>query len=336
MADTAPAPKPGPGAGVTMIEAIRDALYEEMSDDPRVVLLGEDVGPKGGVFGASVGLQERFGPVRVLDTPVAEIAIAGVAIGAAMMGLRPVAEFQFADYMHPAWSQIVNQAATVRWRTVGGFGAPVVFRAPLGGGVRGGIYHSQSPEAPYCHIPGLVVVMPGTPGDAKGLLKAAIRSEDPVVFFEPKRFYRADRAVVGSDPIPLGVARLDRVGSTLSIVTYGAGLHLARSAAMVLAGQGIEAEILDLRTLVPLDRDAISRTVGRTGRMLVVHEANRTMGFGAEIAAFAAEELFSDLDAPVIRVAAADCHLAYNGPEETAVLPEPADVVAVARRLAQY
>ena len=316
-------------AELRLIEAICAALHEEMERDPNVVLLGEDVGVKGGVFGASKGLLERFGPLRVLDTPVSEIAIAGASIGAAMMGLRPVAEFQFADYMHPAYDQIVNQAATIRWRSVGGFGVPAVFRAPFGGGVKGGVYHSQSMEAAYCHVPGLKVVVPATPADGKGLLKAAIRDDDPVIFFEPKRAYRLAPERVGGpeDVIPLGVARVDRVGTALSIVTYGIGVHVAREAAITLAGEGIDVEIIDLRTLVPLDRDAIATSVVKTGRLLVLHEANKTMGFGAEIAAFAAEELFYDLDAPIVRVAADDCHLSYNGPEEDAVIPLPSDVV---------
>ena len=321
---------------VTMVEAIRDALAEEMHHDERVVLIGEDVGRKGGVFKASVGLQDEFGPMRVLDTPVAEIAIAGVAIGAAMMGLRPVAEFQFADYMHPAWAQIVNQAATIHWRSVGAWGVPAVFRTPSGGGVRGGIYHSQSPEAAYCHIPGLKVIAPGLASDAKGLLKAAIRDDDPVVFFENKRCYRNHREVVSDDVVPIGVARVDRPGTDLTIVTYGIGVHIAREAVGEMVTEGIDPEVIDLRSLVPLDREAIAGSVGRTGRLLILHEANRTMGFGAEIAAFAAEELFADLDAPVVRVAADDCHLPYNGAEETAILPDAADVVAAARRLVAY
>ena len=323
-------------AELRLIEAICAALHEEMEHDPNVVLLGEDVGVKGGVFGASKGLLERFGPLRVLDTPVSEIAIAGASIGAAMMGLRPVAEFQFADYMHPAYDQIVNQAATMRWRSVGGFGVPAVFRAPFGGGVKGGVYHSQSMEAAYCHVPGLKVVVPATPADGKGLLKAAIRDDDPVVFFEPKRAYRLAPEPVGGpdDLIPLGVARVDRQGTALSIVTYGIGVHVARDAASTLAADGIDVEIIDLRTLVPMDRGAVATSVAKTGRLLVLHEANKTMGFGAEIAAFAAEELFYDLDAPIVRVAAADCHLPYNGPEEDAVIPMPSDVVSAARELA--
>jgi 2-oxoisovalerate dehydrogenase E1 component beta subunit len=319
-----------------MVEAIRDALADEMDRDDAVVLLGEDVGRKGGVFKASDGLVQRFGPLRVLDTPVAEIGIAGVAIGAAMMGLRPVAEFQFADYMHPGYDQIINQAATMRWRSVGAWSVPVVFRAPFGAGVRGGVYHSQSPEAPYCHTPGLKVVAPATADDAHGLLKAAIRDDDPVVFFEHKRLYRSQRGPVSGTVLPIGSARLDRRGSTVSVVTYAVGVHLAREAADVVAAEGIDVEIVDLRTLAPFDAEAVASTVSKTGRLLVLHEANKTMGFGAEIAAFAAEELFADLDAPIGRVGARDCHLSYNGPEEDEIIPGVADVAAAVRRLASY
>lgn len=319
-----------------MVEAIREALWEEMARDDAVVLLGEDVGRKGGVFKASEGLQAEFGPLRVLDTPVAEIAIAGMAIGAAMMGLRPVAEFQFADYMHPGYDQIVNQAATMRWRSVGVWDVPVVFRAPFGAVVGGGTYHSQSPEAPYCHTPGLKVIAPSTPADAKGLLKAAIRDDDPVVFFEHKRSYRTVREAVGDDVLPIGVARVDRPGADVSVVTYAGGVHLAREAAARLADEGIDTEIVDLRTLVPMDREAVARSVGKTGRLLVLHEANKTMGFGAEVAAFAAEELFADLDAPVVRVGAGDSHLTYNLSEQQATLPDTETVISAVRRLVQY
>jgi 2-oxoisovalerate dehydrogenase E1 component beta subunit len=323
-------------AELQMYEAIRKALHDEMLLDESVVLLGEDVGRKGGVFKTSEGLVDEFGPLRVLDTPVAEIVIAGMAIGAAMMGLRPVAEFQFADYMHPAYDQIVNQAATMRWRSVGVWDVPVVFRAPFGAVVGGGTYHSQSPEAPYCHTPGLKVVAPATPADAYGLLIASIRDDDPVVFFEHKRNYRTVRESVGDEVVPLGVARLDRAGDDVTVVTYAGGVHLAREAAEALAADGIGAEIVDLRTLAPWDQAAVAVSVVKTGRLLVLHEANKTMGFGAEVAAFAAEELFADLDAPVLRVAADDCHLTYNQPEQQAVLPDVAKVVAAARKLVAY
>ena len=321
---------------VTMLEAIRDALAEEMARDPTVVVLGEDVGRKGGVFKATEGLLERFGPLRVLDTPVAEVGIAGVAIGAAMMGLRPVAEFQFADYLHPAYDQIVNQAATMRWRSVGTWGVPAVFRAPFGAVAGGGIYHSQSPEAAYCHVPGLKVVAPAIPSDAKGLLKSAVRDDDPVVFFEHKRNYRTVREDVGDDLVPIGVARIDRPGRDLTLVTYGGGVHLAREAAATLAGEGLDVEIVDLRTLAPFDREAVARSVQRTGRLLVLHEANTTMGFGAEVAAFAAEQLFTDLDAPIRRLGAADSHPSYNAVEQAATLPGADALTRALRSLAAF
>jgi 2-oxoisovalerate dehydrogenase E1 component beta subunit len=332
----------GPGLAATsprnMVEAVGDAIRTEMRRDPHVVLLGQDVGAKGGVFKVSVGLQKEFGSLRVLDTPISEIAIAGAAIGAAMLGLRPIAEFQFADYMHPAYDQIVNQAATIRWRSVGAWSVPVVFRAPFGGGVRGGIYHSQSIEAVYCHTPGLTVVVPSNAVDAKGLLVAAIRSDDPVIYFEHKRLYRRQRESVpnGEFVVPIGVARHDRRGGDVSIVTYGIGVHLAREAADLCAVRGIGVDILDLRTLVPFDREAVAATVRRTSRVLILHEANLTMGFGAEIAAFIASELFGELDAPVRRVAADDCHVPYNGIEEDAILPSITAVVSAINELVAF
>jgi 2-oxoisovalerate dehydrogenase E1 component beta subunit len=326
-------------AGITMVQAVHDAIREEMQRDPRVVVLGEDVGRKGGVFKVTEGLQDEFGEVRVLDTPISEAVIAGAAIGAAMMGLRPVAEFQFADYIHPAFDQIVNQAATMRWRSAGAWSVPAVFRAPFGAGVRGGVYHSQSVEALFCHTPGLKVVVPATPRDAKGLLKAAVRDDDPVLFFEHKWSYRRFREEVPDDGevLPIGRARLERRGGDVSVITYGVGVHLAREAAERCAAEhGIDVEILDLRTLLPYDRDAVARTVQNTGKVLVVHEANRTMGIGAEIAAFVAGELFEHLDAPVRRLASDDCHLPYNGAEEEAIILDAAKVEAAIRDLARY
>jgi 2-oxoisovalerate dehydrogenase E1 component beta subunit len=240
--------------------------------------------------------------------------------------------------MHPAYDQIVNQAATMRWRSVGAWSVPVVFRAPSGGGVHGGVYHSQSIEALFGHVPGLRVVVPATPRDAGGLLRAAIRDDDPVLFFEHKALYRRHREVVvdAEECIPLGVARLDREGGDVSVITYGMGLHLAREAADTCAAESIATEILDLRTVSPFDREAVTATVAHTGKVLLVHEANRTMGPGAEVAAFIAEELFTELDAPVLRVGGLDCHLSYNGPEEMAILPDAARVADAIRRLARY
>ena len=300
-------------AELRLIEAICEALHEEMARDPNVVLLGEDVGVKGGVFGASKGLLDAFGPIRVLDTPVSEIAIAGAAIGAAMMGLRPVAEFQFADYMHPAYDQIVNQAATIRWRSVGGFGVPVVFRAPFGGGVKGGVYHSQSMESAYCHVPGLKVVVPATPADGKGLLKSAIRDDDPVVFFEPKRAYRMAPEAVGRRrrAARRRPRRPRRHDACRSSPTASACTSPVRPRSRSRTRASTSRSSTSARSSRWTARRSRRRCV-KTGRLLVLHEANKTMGFGAEIAAFAAEELFYDLDAPIVRVAGADCHQPYN------------------------
>jgi 2-oxoisovalerate dehydrogenase E1 component beta subunit len=327
---------------MTLLDGVRSALWEEMERDDNVVLMGEDIALKGGVFRVTQGFLERFGPLRVVDTPVAEVAIAGIGIGAAYAGLRPVLEFEFADYSHPAFDQIVNQAATIRYRSMGGWSCPVVFRAPFGAGVAGGLYHSQSVEAFYCHVPGLKVCVPATAADARGLLKSAIRDDDPVWFFEHKRSYRRYKEewpALGPDEglVPLGVGRLDRGGDDVSVITYGVGVHWAREAADLLAErEGLSVEIFDLRTLAPLDREGIARTVARTNRVLVLHEDNKTMGIGAEISAFIAEELFESLDAPVMRVAAADCHLPHAPSLEEQVIPNPAQVAEALLRLASY
>ena len=323
---------------LTMVEAITLALQHEMAADPAVVVIGQDVGRKGGVFGATRGLHAGFGSLRVMDAPIAEVGIAGMAIGAAFAGLRPVAEFQFADYILPAFDQIANEAATVSYRSNGAWRCPVVFRAPCGAGVHGGLYHSQSVEAYFGHVPGLKVVVPSNPRDAYGLLRAAIRDDNPVVFLEHKGSYRRERQEVAAldDPIPLGEARLEREGGTVSVLTYGIGVHWARQAADAVAGEGIAVEILDLRTVHPLDREAIARSVTKTSRALILHEANKTLGVGAEIAAFLAEELFEALDAPVVRVAARDSHVPYSVAQEAAIIPNVDQVIAALRRLAAY
>ena len=325
-------------AELTMVEAITLALREELARDPSVVLIGQDIGRKGGVFGATRGLQREFGELRVLDAAIAEVGIAGMAIGAACAGLRPVAEFQFADYIHPAFDQIVNEAATLSYRSNGAWPCPVVFRAPCGAGVHGGLYHSQSVEAFFAHVPGLKVVVPSNPADARGLLKSAIRDDNPVVFLEHKGSYRRERGEVpeGEGGVPLGVARLEREGSNVSVITYGVGVRWAREAADAVTTDGISVEILDLRTVHPLDREAVARTVAKTSRALIVHEANKTMGVGAELAAFLAEELFDSLDAPVRRVAARDSHVPYAEAQEGAILPSAAEVAAALRSLAAY
>ncbi len=322
----------------TLIEAVNEALYEEMERDPGVIVLGEDVGVHGGVFRATDGLQKRFGAERVNDTPLAELGIVGVAIGAAMQGLKPVAEIQFADYIHPAYDQIVNEAAKIRYRSNGQYTCPLVVRAPFGAGVHGGLYHSQSVEALFFHVPGLKIVIPSSPADCKGLLKAAIRDPDPVLFFEHKKSYRRIRGEVpdGDIVVPIGQAAVKREGSDVTVVTYGVGVHLALEAAERVAPDGISAEVLDLRTLAPLDRDAIARSVEKTNKVLIVHEDSKTGGVGAEIAAIVAEEHFEHLDGPIVRVAAADTHIPYASGLEEAVIPNVDDVVTALRRLAAY
>jgi 2-oxoisovalerate dehydrogenase E1 component beta subunit len=323
---------------MTLIEAVRQALHEEMARDQSVIVLGEDVGKHGGVFRATDGLQEAFGEERVIDTPLAELGIAGVAIGAAMNGLRPVAEMQFADYIHPAFDQIVNEAAKIRYRSNGAFGCPIVVRAPFGAGVHGGLYHSQSVEALFYHVPGLKIVVPSTPYDCKGLLKSAVRDDDPVLFFEHKKSYRRVKGEVPSEDytLPIGQAEVKRVGSDMSVITYGVGVHLALEAAASLEREGISLEVLDLRTLSPMDRDAIAETVRKTSKVLVLHEDNKTGGIGAEVSAFIAEELFEDLDGPIARVAAADCHIPYAPSLEAAVIPNVQDVIEAVHKLSAY
>ncbi len=315
-------------------------MAEEMERDARVCVLGEDVGLKGGVFKATEGLQQRFGARRVLDTPLAESGIAAVAQGLALEGYRPVAEMQFADYIFPAFNQIVNEIAKVRYRSNGDFWCPLVIRAPTGGGVRGALYHSQSVEAYYCHVPGLKVVFPSTAADAKGLLKAAIRDPDPVIFLEPKKLYRAERGEVSDGEAALrvlGEALVTRPGSRLTAITYGYMRVVVSDAATILAGEGIDVEVIDLRTLRPWDVETCLRSVRKTGRVAVVYEANRTGGFGAEVAAELAERCFGDLDAPVTRVASPDVPaMAFNPVLEQAFMLDSGKVAAALRSLARY
>jgi 2-oxoisovalerate dehydrogenase E1 component beta subunit len=324
----------------TLIEGIREALDEEMARDERVWILGEDVGRKGGVFLATEGLQEKYGPSRVLDTPLAESCIVGVAIGSALNGMIPVAEIQFADFIHPAFDQIVSEAARIRYRSNGAFSCPIVVRAPFGGGVHGGLYHSQSVEAFYAHVPGLKVVIPSTPADAKGLLKSAVRDPDPVMFFEHKKTYRLIRGEVPEDGdhlVPLGSAAIRRQGSNLTCIAWGLMTHHCLEAAEQVAAEGIEAEVIDLRSLRPLDRDAILNSVRKTARALIVYEDNLTGGFGAEVAALIASDGFEYLDAPVLRVAGPDVPaMPFNKPQEDAFMPGPEKIAAAMRKLAAY
>ena len=323
-------------AVITYLEAIHQALGEEMARDERVFLLGEDIGAYGGAFKATEGLQRRFGEDRVIDTPISESAIVGAAIGAAYMGMRPVVEIQFVDFIACCFDMLTNFAAKSRYRN--GAGVPIVVRGPCGGGVGGGPFHSLNPEAFFLNTPGLKMVEPSTAYDAKGLLKAAIRDEDPVLFFEHKFLYRRvrDEVPAGDYVVPIGQAAVRRDGRDLSIVTFGAMVHTALEAAARLAEEGIEAEVLDLRTLAPLDREAILGTVARTNRALLLHEATLTGGIGGELAAIVAQDGFEHLDAPVVRVASADTPVPSSPPLEAAFLPGVQDVIAAAKRLVRY
>jgi 2-oxoisovalerate dehydrogenase E1 component beta subunit len=295
---------------LTMIAAVNDALRTAMREDPRVVVFGEDVGKKGGVFGATEKLQQEFGEGRCFDTPLSEDGIVGAAIGMAMNGLRPVAEIQFQDFIYPAFDQIVSELAKLRYRSGGQYTAPVVVRTPYGGGIRGGLYHSQSGEAYFCHTAGLQVVIPSTPFDTKGLLLAALRGEDPVIFLEPKRSYRdpglAEDVPEEAYTVPIGQARVARPGEHVSVFCYGAMVPVCLQAAVKAAERGVELEVVDLRSLVPLDEEAVLTSVKKTGRAVIVHEAPRTCGYGAEIAALIAEEAVDSLEAPILRVTGFD------------------------------
>jgi 2-oxoisovalerate dehydrogenase E1 component beta subunit len=321
---------------ITYLEAIRAALFDEMARDQRVFVLGEDVGIYGGAFKVTEGLQAKFGDARVIDTPISETAIVGSAIGAAYMGMRPVAEVQFIDFIACCFDMLTNFAATSRYRN--GAGVPIVVRGPCGGGVGGGPFHSLNPEAFFLNTPGLKMVEPATAYDAKGLLKAAIRDDDPVLFFEHKYLYRRIKDEVPDDDymVPIGKATVRRTGTDASIVTFGAMVHTAMAAASTLAAEGVQVEILDLRSLAPLDRDAILTSVAKTSRVLLLHEARLTGGIGGELAAIIAEDAFEYLDAPVMRVASADTPVPYAPALEAAFLPNAERVVAAVKRLVQY
>ncbi|MBI2866302.1 MAG: alpha-ketoacid dehydrogenase subunit beta [Chloroflexi bacterium] len=323
----------------TMVQTIRDTLQREMERDPRVIVMGEDVG-MGGVFRATDGLREVFGEERVIDTPLAESSIVGVAIGAALNGLRPVAEIQFADFIYPAFNQIVNEAAKMRYRSAGDFWCPLVIRVPYGGNIKGGIYHSQSIEAFFAHVPGLTVVTPAFPYDAAGLLRASLRAEDPVLYLEHKFTYNAIKGEVPDDDylVPIGKAEVKRPGRTLSVFTYGLMLHYSLKAAETLAQEdGVEAEVVDLRTLRPLDQEAILASARKTGKVLIVHEDNKAGGLGAEVAAIIAEEGFEYLDAPIRRIAGPEVPaVPYAPPLEEAFMPSPGKILAAMRELAAY
>ena len=321
---------------MTYLEAIRLAMYEEMQRDPRVFVIGEDVGTYGGAFRVTQGFLEAFGPSRVIDTPISESAIVGASIGAALMGMRPVAEMQFIDFISCTFDMLVNYAAKSRYRWGGG--VPMVVRGPCGGGVHGGPFHSQNPEAFFMNVPGLKIVAPGTPRDAKGLLTAAMRDPDPVIYLEHKFLYRRLRedVPVGDFTVPIGKARVAREGKDVSVLTYAAMLHVALEAAEGAAKDGISVEVVDLRTLLPLDEEAILASAARTGKVLVLHEATRTGGPGGEIAALVAERAFEYLDAPVVRLCPPDTPVPYSPPLEEDFLPNAESVGKAIRALYDY
>lgn len=323
-------------ARITYLQAISDALREEMRRDPNVFLLGEDIGTFGGAFKITQGFLEEFGPDRVMDTPISESGFVGAACAAATVGFRPVVEFQFIDFIACAFDQIVNHAAKCHYRW--GISMPVVFRGPTGGGIHAGPYHSQNPEAWFAHTPGLKVVLPATAKDAKGLLTAAIRDNNPVVYLENKFLYRHCREEVpdGEYVVPIGVAALRTTGSDLSIISYGGTVHHSVEVARELGKEGASVEVVDLRSLAPLDKETILESVKKTSRALVVHEANMTAGFGAEVAAIIAEEAFDYLDAPVMRVASLDVPVPFSPPLEMAMLPSVDKILRAAKKLLAY
>jgi len=324
---------------MTYIQAVTSALKEEMQQNEKVFILGEDVGKKGGVFKATDGLYDEFGEERVIDTPLAESAIAGVGIGAAMYGMRPVAEMQFADFIMPAVNQIISEAAKIRYRSNNDWNCPITIRAPYGGGVNGGLYHSQSVEAIFANQPGLKIVMPSTPYDAKGLLKASIRDNDPVLFFEHKRAYRLLKGEVPEEDyvLPIGKADVKREGTDITVITYGIGVHFALQAAEKLAEEGIDAHILDLRTVYPLDKEAIIEAASKTGKVLLVTEDNKEGSVIGEVAAIIAENCLFDLDAPVQRLAGPDIPaMPYSPTLEKYFMINPDKVEHAMRELAEF
>lgn len=325
---------------LTLIEAVRQAMDEEMARDETVFITGEDVGPRGGVFRATVGLYDKYGPHRVIDSPLAELSIIAVGIGAALVGMRPICEIQFADYIFPAFNQIVNEAALVYYRTNGDWHVPLVIRAPYGGGIGGGLYHSQSVEAYFAHAPGLKVVIPSTPYDAKGLLKSAVRDPNPVLFFEPKKGYRLIRGEVPAEEytVPIGPAQVTRQGRDVTVYAYGMMHYYALQAAQTVAEQdGIEAEVVDLRTLVPLDKETVIASFKKTGKALVVYEDNRFLGYGAEIAAILSDEAFEYMDGPIRRLAGLDVPgVPFAHTMQDFFMPSPEKIASAIRELAEY
>lgn len=321
---------------MTLIQAINKALDEEMNRDERVMLLGEDVGKRGGVFLATEGLQQKYGPDRVMDTPLSEAAIIGAAVGLAAHGMRPVAEIQFADYVFPGIDQLFSQAAKLRYRSGGQFSAPMVVRMPTGGGVKGGHHHSQSPEAHFAHTAGLKVIVVSSPYDAKGLLKAAIRNDDPVVFMEPKRLYRAVKEEVPADDflLPIGKAAVRREGRDITLVSYGGPMVETLKAAEEMVAAGLDPEVIDLRTVMPWDKETVLASVAKTGRLLMISEAPRMASIASEVAATVSEELFDQLLAPPLRVTGFDTP--YPLAQDKLYMPTVTRILAAAKRLLDY
>jgi 2-oxoisovalerate dehydrogenase E1 component beta subunit len=323
----------------TIIQALRDSLAEAMRRDERIVLIGEDVGPRGGVFRATEGLHGEFGPHRVIDSPLSELSIAAVGIGMSLNGLRPICEIQFADFIHPAINQIINEAAKIRYRSNGAYCVPMIIRAPYGGGISGGLYHSQCVETIFTHTPGIYVLAPTTPYDIKGMLQAALRVDDPVLFLEHKKTYRMIKGEVPDEDyiVPIGVADVKRPGEDMTLVTYGLMLHESLKAAESLAAEDISVEVIDLRSLSPLDKPSILESVKKTGKALIVHEDHLTGGLGGEIAAIIAQEAFEYLDGPVMRVAAPDVPaVPFSHPLQDFYMPNAAKIADATRRLAAY
>jgi 2-oxoisovalerate dehydrogenase E1 component beta subunit len=326
-------------AEITLIDAIRQAMDEEMARDPKAFIVGEDVGQRGGVFRATMGLFDKYGPERVIDSPLAELSIVGVGIGAALYGMHPICEIQFADFIYPAVNQIISEAAKMCYRSNGEWTVPVVIRAPYGGGISGGLYHSQSVEAFFAHVPGLKVVIPSNPYDAKGLLKAAIRDPNPVLYFEPKKGYRLIKGEVPDEDysVPIGPAKITRKGSDISLFAYGMMHYYALQAAEKVAADGISVEVVDLRTIYPVDRETILASVKKTGKALIVHEDNLTGGYGAEIAATIADGAFAYLDAPVRRLAGPDVPaVPFSHPLQDWFMVNTEKIVDAVRKLNAY
>jgi len=318
------------------IDAISEALWEEMERDPNVFIMGEDIGVYGGAFKVTKGFLDHFGPERIIDMPIAEEAFTGMAVGAALMGMRPIVEYQYADFISCAWDQIINVAAKMHYRTRNA--VPMVMRAPSGAGLRAGPFHSQSPEGWFAHVPGLKVVVPGTPYDAKGLLKAAIRDNNPVIYFEHKYLYRRlkEKIPPGDYVVPIGKADVERAGDDLTIITYGAMLQTALEAANKAREKGISVEVVDLRTVYPLDKETILNSVAKTSKAIMLYEDTRTLGIGAEVSAIIAEEGFEYLDGPVIRISSPDAPIPYSPPLEDYFIPQVDDVMAAIDRLSAY